>query len=326
MRTNTIGGIGGAVVAVLLAAGCENAPSQAEVRPGTDAEFAARAGPNVVNVTARHQEFVTSAREIGSGWTTLRLKNRSHAPHFLILEQMPEFEGEQKTVEDSREEVVPVFQNFMDLFREEPLSFPEAGFDLPDWYGDVEFVGGVGLVSPGETGQVTLNLEPGTYVIECYVKTSDGTFHSANGMIEGLTVTQASNAAGAPPRSSLRLTVSSRDGITGDGEISSPGIHTIEVRFEDQSVYSHLLGHDVHLVRLDEGADLGELATWMNWMVPGSLASPAPAGVRFLGGTQDMPGGSTTYVTAKLKRGDYAWIAEVPDPAGKDMLVEFSVP
>ncbi|MFW6084933.1 MAG: hypothetical protein ACODAA_06955, partial [Gemmatimonadota bacterium] len=234
--------------------------------------------------------------------------------------------------EDSEEEVVPVFQNIMDDINGQPPRFPEAGFELPAWYGEVVFLGGPGLTSAGETSETRVHLEPGTYVIECYVKTADGTFHSTEGMIRGLEVTERSNAADAPPRTSGRVTIDlgkkthRGDGISFDDGITRPGVHTFEVHFENQGPYAHFLGHDVHLVRLDDSADTDALADWMNWSVPGGLASPQPEGVTFLGGAQDMPAGSTTYVTAELVPGDYAWIAEVPDPDAEKMFVPFSVP
>lgn len=317
-----------AVLAVLFAAvACERSPTDA----GADAAASVqgeRAGPDVVQVAAGHHTFVTSHEEIGSGWTTFRFRNRADAPHFMIIEKMPVWEGEQKTVEDSRSEVVPVFQNFMDSFREEAPSFPDAGFELPAWYGEVVFVGGPGLASPGETAETRTYLEPGVYVIECYVKTEDGTFHSTEGMIEGLVVNEASNASGepAPARVDGRVSVSSSDGITLERSPRRPGTRTLEVRFDDQAAYSHFLGHDVHLARLDEGADRESLGAWMNWAVPGGLAGEVPEGVTFLGGVQDMPEGSSAYLTADLAPGQYALVAEVPDPADKGMLVEFTIP
>lgn len=312
---------------VLVAVACEPGPTDA----GADAAAAVRgdrAGPDVVRVAAGHHAFVTSHEEIGAGWTTFRFRNRSDAPHFMIIEKMPVWEGEQKTVEDSRDEVVPVFQNIMDSFRGEDPSFPSAGFELPPWYGEVVFVGGPGLTSPGETAGTRTYLEPGVYVIECYVKTGDGTFHSTEGMIEGLVVNEASDASGepAPARVDGRVTVSSSDGITLERAPRRPGTTTLEVRFGDQTAYSHFLGHDVHLARLDEGADREALGAWMNWAAPGGLAGEVPEGVTFLGGVQDMPAGSTAYLTAELTSGRYALVAEVPDPAAKGMLVEFTIP
>lgn len=299
---------------VLAACDSDSSPTQP-----TDPE------PNVLAVTADgHASFELDDTEIPSGWTTVRFTNASNATHFAIVEKMPSVDGEQMTVEDSRAEVVPVFQNIMDDINGQNPRFPEAGFDLPAWYDQVVFLGGPGLTSPGETSEVTLDLEPGTYVIECYVKMADGTFHSTEDMIEGLTVTESSSDT-EPPTADAGVSISFEGGIQMDGSLEA-GSRSVEVTFTDQDLHEHFLGHDVHLVRLEDGANLADLAAWMNWAAPGGLAEPAPSGVTFLGGTQDMPGGTSLYVTAELEAGDYAWIAEVPDPAGKNMLVEFSVP
>jgi hypothetical protein len=220
-------------------------------------------GPTIVEVTANgHASFEVSDSKIPSGWTTFRFTNASNAIHFVILEKMPAVDGEQKTVEDSKAQVVPVFQNIMDDINGKDARFSEAGFELPDWYADLLFVGGPGLTSAGETSETTVQLSPGTYVVECYVKMKDGTFHSTEGMIEGLTVMDTANGAASPP-SSLQVTVSSTDGITVDGAISEPGEHTVEVHFTDQAAYAHFLGHDVHLARLDGSADMKALGAWM---------------------------------------------------------------
>lgn len=308
----------------LVAVGCDAVLT--DVGRAAASSRAAPAGPDVLHVAAGHQTFELSRREIASGWTTVRFQNASDAPHFVILEKMPVVDGEQKTLEDSEAEVVPVFQNIMDSFRDEAPSFPDAGFELPAWYSEVVFLGGPGLTSPGETSETRVHLEPGVYLIECYVKTADGVFHSVNGMIEQLVVNGASNGSAEPAAVDGHLTISSSDGITVESAPSRPGSQVIRVDFEDQAVYANFLGHDVHLVRLEAEADREALGTWMNWAVPGGLAGDAPAGVTFLGGAQDMPAGSTTYLRAKLTPGDYAWIAEVPDPAAKGMLVEFTVP
>jgi hypothetical protein len=52
--------------------------------------------------------------------------------------------------------------------------------------------------------------------------------------------------------------------------------------------------------------------------------SPAPA--EFLGGTNEMPAGATSYFNVTLEPGDYAWIAEVSRAGEKGMLVRFTVP
>lgn len=317
-------GLAALLTGAMAITGCEG-HSTTPHGPPADAGLATSRGlaagnANLVEVVATGLHF-DAPDFIPAGWTTFRFRNETGGTHFVILEKMPFFDGEQKTVEDSQAEVVPVFQNFMDLFAGVPLSFPAAGLALPAWYSGVVFTGGPGLIAPRGTAETTVFLEPGTYVMECYVKTN-GVFHSVDGMIDQIVVTDEPSRA-REPRSTLRATVSTTGGIEVEGELR-PGRHTIAVHFTDQAAYAHFLGHDVHLARIENDTDLDALATWMNWAVPGELETPAPAA--FLGGVQDMPAGSTAYFEVLLRPGRYAFIAEVPGPAAEGMLQIVSVP
>ena len=300
------------VALVLVSAGC--APSDDAPSPGE---------PNVVDVVATGLTFEAPS-ELPSGWTTFRLRNESGMIHFALLQRLPEGVG----IQDQQEQVAPIFQEGMDLLNAGNAAAAVERFgELPEWFHRIVFVGGPGLISPGRTGQASVFLEPGTYLLECYVKT-DGVFHSYNpdpstyGMIHQFTVTERSS--GAPePTATLEIRLSSAQGIEVEG-IVAPGEHTIAVHFEDQKVHENFVGHDVHLARLTDDTDLDELATWMDWTQPTGLESPAP--VQFLGGTQEMSSGETAYFSVSLEPGRYAWIAEVPFSEDKGMLVMFSVP
>ncbi|MGK7313028.1 MAG: hypothetical protein ACN0LA_12390 [Candidatus Longimicrobiales bacterium M2_2A_002] len=291
------------------------ADAGAAADPGMAPAPNAAPDPNVVEVTSTGMNFSAPAA-IPSGWTTFRFRNRTDVTHFFVLERLPAG----KTVADSRAEVVPVFQAAMDRIM---AGDPEAGFAeferLPAWFADVAFVGGAGLTGPNRTSTATVRLEPGTYVIECYVKTPDGTFHSSVGMTAGLTVSDERTAAGEP-EADVRVML----GDDGMELLDAPGAgeHTFGVRFESQRVHENAVGHDVHLVRLSEGTAPEDVAAWMSWADPAGLATPAPAA--FLGGVQEQPDG-TAYFTATLEPGRYALVAEVPDPIGKNMLVTFDV-
>jgi len=283
----------------------------------------ASAAVNVVDVTAGHLVF-DAPNEIPSGWTTFRLHNESDMTHFAILERMPEGKG----VADHQAEVAPVFQEAMDLINEGKVEEAFAKFgELPAWFFEVVIMGGPGLTSPGRTSEMTVYLEPGTYMLECYVKT-DGIFHSYNpdpdefGMVHEITVMEKTTIASAP-NATLELTLSSENGIEISG-LMRPGKQTIAVHFENQTVHENLLGHDVHLVRLEEDTDISELVTWMNWLDPAGLETPAPA--EFLGGTHEMPAGETVYLNVLLKPGNYAWISEVPNSQEKGFLQTFTIP
>jgi hypothetical protein len=280
-----------------------------------DGAAAATARTGVVEIVATGHTL-EMPDEIPSGWTTFRLVNRTAETHFALFGLLPEG----RTVADSEAEVVPVFQDAMDLIA---AGDPDTGFAefarLPAWFEDVVYSGGPGFVGPGETAETTMYVEPGTYAVECYVK-SAGVFHTTHGMITELTVTEQETDA-PEPRADLEVTVSSDRGIELGGRVR-PGRQTIAVHFEDQIVHGNVLGHDVHLARIDDDTDLDGLATWMNWIV--GLDEPAPA--EFIGGAQSMPAGSTAYIDVTLTPGDYAFIAEVDDPDDKGMLQVVSVP
>ena len=187
---------------------------------------------------------------------------------------------------------------------------------LPDWYASVQQMGGPGLVAPGRAVRTTANLDPGTYVMECYVKTADGIFHTSLGMQQPITVTDASSG-GSAPEADIEITLANFV-ISVEGE-ATPGAHTVAVDFEEHPEFG--LGNDVHLVRLDDGTSVDVVVPWMDWMNLDGLRAPAPA--TFLGGTQEMPVGHTAYFTVELESGRYAWISE--STAALGMVKEFTV-
>lgn len=271
---------------------------------------------NLVEVKTTGMNFILPD-EIPSGWTTFRYTNESPLTHFMLIDKLPVYNGKQITYADF-ENIPPVFRDAMDLINEGKTDKGFTEFSrLPKWFPRIIFSGGVGLVSPGETAQTTVYVKPGIYVIECYVKTG-GIFHPMTRQLdvkEGL-----SNET--PPVPTLNMAISRERGIEMS-EAPTAGLQTIAVEFRDQGPHEHFLGHDVHLVRLEEDTDLDELNSWMTWTTPNGLNTPAP--VKFLGGAQEMPEGNTAYITVYLKPGNYAWVAEVPDPASKNMLKTFFV-
>lgn len=274
---------------------------------------------NKISIVTQMMDF-DGPDEIPSGWTTFEYINNSDDTHFFVLEKLPEG----KTLEDSKREVIPVFIEGMDLINAGKSEDGFAAFGkLPEWFSDIIFMGGPGLISPKKKVETTLNLEPGYYVLECYVKMPTGQFHSALGMVAALTVTDENNNEEAP-ESTIQMTVSSEKGFEFENGITT-GNHLIEVYFEDQKPHEHFMGHDVHLVKLTDNADLDELEKWMNWSDPDAFKTPIPDGVEFLGGTQEMPAGHTAYFKADLTSGTYAFIAEVPHASDKNMFTVFTL-
>jgi hypothetical protein len=195
--------------------------------------------------------------------------------------------------------------------------------ELPEWFGQIVFVGGSGLISGNQENTFTLNLKPGNHIIECYVKMENGVFHTSMGMAKSIWVTEE-DSGNSPPEADLNISISSTEGIQYEGEISK-GKYTFAVHYKDQIPHEHFVGHDVNLVKLEDDANYEELEAWMNWSSPTGLMSPEPQGVTFLGGTNDSPAGSTQYFTIDLIPGNYAFIAEVPNSKAKGMFKTFSI-
>lgn len=308
--------IGLATALLLLAGACaprDDSPSESLDPADT---------PGVVDVIARGMTLV-APDEIPSGWTTFRFRNETPMIHFAVVERLPDGQG----IESQQAEVAPVFQDGLDLLSAGEVDAALRRFgDLPAWFGEIVFLGGPGLTSPGRTSQATVFLEPGTYLLECYVKTN-GVFHSynpdpsINGMVHEFTVTDESSEA-VEPSSTIQIEISTAGGIEVEGKLV-PGEHTVAVRFVDQTVHENFVEHDIHLVRITDDVDIAELERWMDWRQPMGLQTPAPA--VFLGGSNEMPAGTTGYFTVVLESGDYAWISEVPGSSDKGMLKLFSI-
>lgn len=300
-------------LATLAVACASDEPPADRGAPETDA---------AVEIVARGLTF-DAPDSIPFGWTTLRFRNESDVIHFAVLERLPDGIG----IAEQQEEVAPVFQVGAELLAAGDVDAALQEFGaLPTWFGDIVFKGGPGFTSAGRTSEATVNLEPGTYLIECYVKTG-GTFHSFNpdpttyGMVRELIVTDVP-AGTVEPAASLEITLSSARGIEVDG-VPTAGMHTVAVRFEDQVVHENFVGHDVHLARLTENTDLDRLLAWIDWTQPGGLEVPEPA--QFVGGTNEVPAGETAYFTVVLEPGRYAWISEVSNAAEKQMVRTFDV-
>lgn len=272
-------------------------------------------GPTV-EVTAVEYAFRAPDR-IPAGWTTFRLTNAGSEPHFFLLTRLPDG----RTLEDYGRDVGRAFGVAYDSLKAGTVNKAEAfrilGRLLPGWYRAAAPGGGVGLLSPGITGHATVRLEPGTYVMECYVKAPDGRFHTELGMVRTVVVTRDSSPTAAPS-ADLRAAV-------WNGRVEAPvtvaaGDHVVALHFAEQPDAG--LGNDLHLVRLADTVRLDAVTRWMDWMEIDGLRAPAPA--TFLGGVQEMPAGQTAYFTVTVEPGRYVWISErsAEHPMSQEFTVE----
>ena len=274
----------------------------------------------VVEVVTKSMEFF-APDTIASGWNTFVYKNQSTEPHFILLDKYPEG----ITIENTIREIAPTFEEGMTLIMEGKNEEAMQAFGkLPEWFTEVVFSGGTGLISPGHTATTTVNLPPGYYIMECYVRMPDGRFHTSMGMAKTLIVTGEDSGI-SPPQSNVQIDIGGESGISWQGKPMA-GKTVFRVKYVNQIVHENFVGHDVNLVAVAPDADLEALEAWINWASPtGLMSSTLPKGFMFLGGTNDAPEGSVLYFEAELKPGMYALISEVPGSLKKGMLKTFQV-
>ncbi|MFH4963930.1 hypothetical protein V8G69_02920 [Gaetbulibacter sp. M235] len=274
---------------------------------------------NVINILTQNMDF-QMPDTITSGWNTFRYKNASPQTHFFLIDKYPD----SITMQNVIEEVGPPFDNGMKLINEGKTKEGFAEFaKLPSWFMDMKNLGGSGLISPNQVSETTVKLDPGFYIIECYVKMANGVFHTSMGMAKGITVSET-NSGNTEPRADEKIEISSTDGIVFNDNISK-GKHCFSVYYKDQIAHENFIGHDINLAKLSDDVDLDNLNNWMDWSNPKGLIEPAPKGVTFLGGVNNMRAGDTGYFTVNLDPGRYVLISEVPNPASKNMLKTFVV-
>lgn len=269
---------------------------------------------NVVEVIARDFNFEV-VDEIQSGWTTFQFENFGHTEHFFLLNLLPDT----ISFETYHNEVTRPFDIVFDSLKAGKSKAEAIGMlieMIPGWYfTSVKQMGGTGIIGVGKTTQVTLKLAPGTYVMECYIK-EQGVFHTALGMIRPITVREEVSDL-EPPKADMVITLTNYK-IETKGEVRT-GKNTIAVHFKEHPEVG--LGNDVHLIRMNDKTDIDDVIFWLDWMNIKGLESPAP--VEFLGGTQEMPIGYTSYFIVDLDPGNYAWISE--SSAAKGMFKMFNV-
>lgn len=272
-----------------------------------------------VLISTQSMEFFV-ADTLYSGWNTLIYENKSPEVHFVMMDLYPEG----ITIENTKAELLPPFDDGMRLIMENKMDSAMVAFgNIPKWFQQVKFLGGTGLVSPQHTAKSTVYLEPGRYLMECYVKMFNGEWHTSHGMLKEVIVTNQTTEL-TPPAPSAIIDISSTDGLILKDSIIS-GNQIFQTNFIDQKVYENFVGHDINLVRYDNSASLDSLIQWMNWMNPKGLITPAPDGFTFLGGMNNLPAESKGFFEADLVPGNYVLISEVPAADEKNLMYTFSV-
>jgi uncharacterized cupredoxin-like copper-binding protein len=284
------------IVPLVLFAGAAAFVSTSTLR---DARATAASAIPVVTVHAKEFAF-EMPKSIPAGQTSFRLINDGQQIHHLTFIRL----ADGKTAAD---------------FAEAMKAGPP-----PAW---ATMVGGPNAAIPGRSVEATLTLEPGNYLVACFIPSpGEEVPHAMKGMVQPLTVTapgvvQAGGPAAitAPdPKPDIHLELKEY-GFAFSKPITA-GKHTIHVMNQGAQ------DHEVVLVKLAPGKHATDFA---EWATTGKLQGPPPA--EPMDGMAAMAKGRTAIFSGDFTPGMYAAVCFVGDAAdGKPhtahgMTAEFEV-
>jgi uncharacterized cupredoxin-like copper-binding protein len=231
--------------------------------------------PRVVTVKAFDYRFEAPAR-IPAGTITFRMENVGKELHHLWIVKLTAG----KTPDD--------FTKAMNAWG--------TALKMPSWAVDV---GGPNSASAGTGAEGTMTLDPGTYMLVCWVPSPDGTLHVMKGMIKPITITaRPTNEADAEPVADIDMLL---DDYTFElSKPITPGRHVIRV--ENRAAQTH----EVVIARLNPGQSALKALTWIN----DGQAGPGPA---VLGGASGLAKGRHMFIAVDFEPGRYALYCVIPD-------------
>lgn len=243
--------IGVALVAAVGAA-CSDA-RQGRTQPPANERAA-----TTVQVTATEYAFDVPS-DVTGGVVEMRFTNNGAFPHEFALSRI----DEGKTEAD--------------------VQVALEGQRPPKW---AEDIGGVPTLSPGESITVTRTLEPGSYVLLCFLPGEHGMPHALMGMYELFTVT--GDAGVALPQSDAIITAT-------DDALQVPSLTTGEqtVKFENGGTEPHELA----LAAFESGKGIKDVDQW----IEGGYEGESP--VTFYGGMQTISAGESVFLGIDLEPG-----------------------
>lgn len=267
-----------ASIVALVTMGACSAKEEPKTAAVDSSAAVAPAAPNVVNITASEYKF-DAPSEAPAGMTTFTLANSGKAIHHAQLIKL----DSGKTMDDLMA----------------GMKAARPGTPPPGW---VIAAGGANAVAPGNSASLTLNLEPGNYVLACFIPDAKGVPHFMHGMVKTLTVTPNAAANTTLPTSDITVTLSDYK-----FDFSSPltaGQHTLKIQTAPGQP------HEFTLFQLAPGKTAADVVKFVEG---GDVGTPPGTPI---GGVVALAPGRDVFYTVDLKPGDYAAVCFLDD--GKD--------
>lgn len=262
-----------AALALVLAA-CGPRSDAAQNASDNSTSAATAVTPNVVHVRASDFAF-EAADTVPAGLTTIHLMNDGPDWHHVALLRMEEGH----TMDELQEAI--------------------AAGEEPEW---MHAMGGPNAPGAGGTAETTLNLEPGTYVMVCFIPSADGVPHLAKGMVRPLVVVPSDAPTGPLPEADLAITMTDFDWTMS--QPISAGKHVIEMKNTASQA------HELWFAKLNPGVTIEQLMAWFE-------KPEGPPPFSETGGMSPIEGGTSQIMTHDFTAGDYALICFIPDATDK---------
>jgi hypothetical protein len=171
----------------------------------------------------------------------------------------------------------------------------KAGGTPPSWAHDV---GGPNAPAPGQRSSAFVNLEPGRYLLVCFVPAADGAPHLMKGMLHQLVVRPAASPSAVSLSPDAELSLRDYDFTFAKPIVAG---HRI-LRVRNDGVQPH----EVVVVRINPGHTVEEVAAWAE------KPNGPPPGMP-IGGTTGLAPGAEDAVALDLQPGEYGLICFLPD-------------
>lgn len=205
-----------------------------------------------------------------AGWLTFRMANSGHETHMLSIASVPDGY------------TVAAFTDSLVRMR------------LPR---TTKFWAGVDVVSPGDSGVVSVFLPAGQYAAICFVQSADGSRHVQKGMVGSFDVV-ASADTGVTGFVDAIVTLS-RKHIRMSGPMLKPGVRTLRV------ASSNSQPQDFQLLKLSPGRSARDALKWFT-----NRNTVAPA-AEALGGVSEIYAGQKATMTVHFTPGDYLLVFQL---------------
>ncbi len=183
----------------------------------------------------------------------------------------------------------------------------------------VSLDGGVGALGNGGSGEVIVDLRPGTFMLVCFIPSPDGIPHLAKGMVKPVRVAAAPAVAVPVAAPAVAGIVTMKDFSFDLPARLGTGRQTYRVVNEGPQQ-----PHEANIVRLSAGKVAADVSSFFQ-----APAGPPPFTPE--GGMQGLSVNSSGFMVTQFTPGNYAAICLIPDPAsGRShlelgMIKEFTV-